>query len=540
MPELRDIPEAVAAPKARWSFVWLVPIAAVLIGLSLAVKAYLDQGPTITISFKTAEGLEQGKTKVRYKDVEVGLVTSVKLSGQGVVVTADLAKGTEVGLVEDTRFWVVRPRISGGTVTGLGTLLSGSYIGVDPGKSTKPTRHFVGLEKAPAFTTDLPGRQYVLHADTIGSLDVGSPVVFRRVQVGQVASYELNPDGKGVTLTIFVNAPYDRYVTTNTRFWHASGIDIGLDASGLKINTQGLVSILVGGIAFAALPGSQEVSAAPANAEFNLADDRVEAMRQPDRVVDTYLMVFRQSTRGLSVGAPVDFRGIAVGEVSGIGVEFDPKAFNFVQPVEIHLYPDRLRMRSVDAGAALPPSLTRAERVKRAQLFVDRGFRGQLRTGNLLTGQQYVAVDFFPKAPKVKVDFSKTPARVPTIPGVLEDLQETIASIAKKLDQVQYEQIDADVRKALATLDQTLKSVGVLARRLGDDTAPELNRALEDARRTLKSAEGALATESPLQTDLREALREITRAAASIRALADYLERQPQSLIRGKPAEEPN
>ena len=178
--------------------------------------------------------------------------------------------------------------------------------------------------------------------------------------------------------------------------------------------------------------------------------------------------------------------------------------------------------------------------MKRARLFVDRGFRGQLRTGNLLTGQQYVAVDFFPKAPKVKLDFSKTPLEIPTIPGALEDLQETIASIAKKLDQVQYGQIDADLRKALATLDQTLKSADVLAKRLGDDTTPELNRTLEDARRTLKSAEGALATESPLQTDLREALREITRAAASIRALADYLERQPQSLIRGKPAEEPN
>ena len=281
MPELRDIPEAVAAPKARWSFVWLVPIAAVLIGLSLAVKAYLDQGPTITISFKTAEGLEQGKTKVRYKDVEVGLVTSVKLSGQGVVATADLAKGTR------SRPGGGHPLLGRPAAHFRRHRVGARHAAVRdlhrrrPGKSTKPTRHFVGLEKAPAFTTDLPGRQYVLRADTIGSLDVGSPVVFRRVQVGQVASYGLNPDGKGVTLTIFVNAPYDRYVTTNTRFWHASGIDIALDASGLEIHTQGLVSILLGGIAFAALPGSQEVSAAPASAEFNLADDRVEAIGSP-------------------------------------------------------------------------------------------------------------------------------------------------------------------------------------------------------------------------------------------------------------------
>lgn len=537
MPELRDIPEAVAAPKARWSFVWLVPIAAVLIGLSLAVKAYLDQGPTITISFKTAEGLEQGKTKIRYKDVEVGLVTSVKLSGQGVVATADLAKGTEVGLVEDTRFWVVRPRISGGTVTGLGTLLSGAYIGVDPGKSTKPTRHFVGLEKAPAFTTDLPGRQYVLRADTIGSLDVGSPVVFRRVQVGQVASYELNPDGKGVTLTIFVNAPYDRYVTTNTRFWHASGIDIALDASGLKINTQGLVSILVGGIAFAALPGSQEVSAAPANAEFNLADDRVEAMRQPDRVVDTYLMVFRQSTRGLSVGAPVDFRGIVVGEVSGIYADLDPTTLDSRMLVEVNMFPERMAARRLKT----PKPDTSQRNGAFIQGLINKGLRGQLRTGNLVTGQLYVALDFFPDAPKVKLDLSQSPVEIPTVPGRLEGLEETITAFARKLDQLPLEEIGAN-------LNRTLQDLNRLVKRLDTEVAPEardalaegrktlveLRATLADASRALSSVESSAAPDAPLVQETQEAMREIARAARTMRLLADYLERHPEALLVGK------
>ena len=183
---------------------------------------------------------------------------------------------------------------------------------------------------------------------------------------------------------------------------------------------------------------------------------------------------------------------------------------------------------------------SRRSRRSRQQLFVDKGLRGQLRTANLLTGQQYVAIDFFPKAPKVKFDTTKTPLEIPMVPGVLDDLEETIASVAKKLDRVQYEQIGADARKALATLDKTLKSADVLAKRLDDDTTPELNRTLEDARQTLKKAEGTLATESPLQTDLRGALSEITRAAVSIRTLTDYLERQPQSLIRGKSTEEPN
>ena len=208
---------------------------------------------------------------------------------------------------------------------------------------------------------------------------------------------------------------------------------------------------------------------------------------------------------------------------------------NFVQPVEVHLYPDRLRTlrtRSTDAVEALPPPFTPAERVKRAQLSVEKGFRAQLRTGNLLTGQSYVAVDFFQRA-QSEVRRLEITARDPRHPRHFRGPGATVASIVKKLDRVQYEQIGADVRKVLATLDQTLKDADGLVKRLDAETAPELNRALESARRTLKNAEVVLAAESPLQSDLREALRELTRAAEALRGLAD-LERHPEALIRGK------
>src|SRR5262245_55939351 len=543
-PGLPDLPEAVSAPRRRWApqLIWIIPIVAVLAGAWLAAKAILERGPTITVSFQTGEGLEAGKTKIKYKDVDIGLVKAIALAAdrKRVLATAELDKDAADLLVEDTRFWAVRPRITASGESGLGTLLSGPYIAMDPGHGKQSRHEFVALDAPPVVTHEDPGRQFVLRAEDLGSHDVGVPVYFRRLPVGEVVARELDKDGKGVSIKIFVRAPYDQYVTANTRFWNASGVDVSLDATGVRVQTESLVSILIGGIAFQTPPDGGVAPAADANAVFSLFPTRDAAMKQPDRTIEHYVLVFRQSVRGLAVGAPVDFRGVTVGEVVRVGVEFDPKAFNFVQPVEIHLYPERLRGRSRDAGAVLPPPQTDEERVKRAQLFVDRGFRGQLRTGNLLTGQSYVGVDFFPNLPKVKLDGSKTPLEIPTVPAPLEDLQETVASIARKLDKIQYERLDADVRKVLATLDQTLKSADVLARRLGDDTAPELNRTLEDARRTLKSAEGALATESPLQTDLREALREITRAAASIRALADYLERQPQSLIRGKPAEEPN
>jgi paraquat-inducible protein B len=253
-PDLAGIPEARGEPKSRWTFqvVWLIPIVSALIGGWIAVKAVLDRGPVVTITFQNAEGLEAGKTKLKYKDVEIGLVKSVSLTPdlKRVVATAELVKEVKAYLVEDTRFWVVRPRISGGTVSGLGTLLSGSYIGVDTGKSNKPRKDFDGLETPPIVTIDTPGREFTLVSDQMASADNGSPVFFRRLRAGQVTSFALNPDGKGVTLKVFVNEPYDKYVSSNTRFWSASGIDMKLDASGVTVETESLISILLGGIAF--------------------------------------------------------------------------------------------------------------------------------------------------------------------------------------------------------------------------------------------------------------------------------------------------
>ncbi len=542
-PDLPDLPEAVSAPRRRWApqLIWIIPIVAVLAGAWLAAKAILERGPTITISFQTGEGLEAGKTKIKYKDVDVGLVKDIALAAdrKRVVATAELVKGTADLLVEDTRFWAVRPRITAGGVSGLGTLLSGPYVTVDPGRAKEKRREFDALDVPPIVTHEDPGREFILKADDLGSHDVGVPVYFRRLQVGEVIATELDKDGKGVSIRIFVRAPYDQYVTANTRFWNASGVDVSFDASGVRVQTESLVSILIGGIAFRTPLDGGVAPAADANAVFKLFGTHEAAMRNPDLEIDHFVLKFKHSVRGLAVGAPVDFRGVTIGEVLRIGVEFDPKAFNFVQPVEVHLYPNRLRIRSDDMGAVLPVLQTTEARLRRYALFVERGFRAQLRTGNLLTGQQYVAVDLFPDAPKAKFDTAKRPLEIPTIPGAFEDVEATVASIVKKLDRVQYEQISADVRKVMATLDQTLKSADVLVKRLDAETAPELNRTLEEGRRALKSADSALATDSPLQTDLRDALRELTRAAASIRALTDYLERQPQSLIFGKPPEEP-
>lgn len=547
-----DLPSAIAVPRrrSRSYAVWLIPILAAVIGLTLGVRAWLATGPTITITFKTAEDIEPGKTKIKYKNVDIGDVKSVALApdGKRVVVTAEMTQGAQPLLLDDTRFWVVRARFAAGSgVTGLSTLLSGAYIGIDIGTSEESRRDFVGLDEPPSVTADEPGREFVLHSDDLGSLDIGSPVYFRRVQVGKVTATRLDADGKGVTLRVFVAAPNELHVTENTRFWHASGLDVALDAGGVKLQTQSLLSVVLGGIAF----GQPEAGdpGAPASAEhgFTLFENQALAMKRVGTEVTPLVAYFSESLRGLAPGAQVDFRGVVVGEVTSIDVRYDRDAKEFLFPVQMLLYRDRLdsKVSAAVARAQLDP-------VALLRRSIERGLRAQLRTSNLLTGQRYVALDFFPEArrPKATPAAPAAPAasapgvvaelEIPTVSGSLEDLQATLTSIARRLDDVPFDEIARDLRGALQSLDRTLKNTdGLIARVDGQlaDLAPDLKAAIADTRRTMKAANELLASDTPSQQALHEALREVARAAQSMRELTDYVQRRPESVLRGKPPE---
>ena len=536
-PEISDIPEAVAEPKGRRSLqlVWLIPLVAALIGGALAVKSYLQKGPTITITFKTGEGLEAGKTKIKYKDVEVGVIKEVVIAKdlKHVIATAELKKGVTPYLVEDTKFWVVRAQISGGSVTGLGTLMGGSYIGVDIGSSKQPKKAFEGLEKPPVVTMDVPGSRYKLHAEDLGSLDVGSPLYFRRLQVGQVISYELDKGGKGVTFTVFVAAPHDQYVRENTRFWNASGIDLSMDASGLRLRTQSMVSILVGGIAFQTLDEGVEAQPPGPNTTFTLCATRDEAMKRRDTISQDYVMAFKESVRGLTVGAPVDFRGMIIGEVTDIRMELDPRSKGVNMLVYVRNYPERLRTRTIGPIPTLKQNETFISRL------VESGLRAQLKSGNFLTGQLMVALDFFPNAPKAKVNWAADPPQFPTMPSSMVELQATLTNISKKLEKLPLDETVAELRQTMQTFDATMKSADKLVQKIDSDVMPEARGILEEARKTLGAAKQTLEADAPLQQDLREMLRELTRTAQSLRVFTDYLDRHPEALIRGKQEDKP-
>jgi paraquat-inducible protein B len=553
-PDLDDLPQATVVRKKRMriSMVWIIPILAALVATGIAIQRVLSEGPTITIVFKVAEGIEAGKTFIKYKDVRIGQVTAVQLSDDytKVLVKAKIAKHAAGLMVQDAKFWVVEPRVSLSGVSGLNTLLSGNYIGFQAGKSEEDERNFIALDEPPRIT-DQPGKLFILKAPTLGSLGIGSPVYYRRLNVGEVAAYNLTADGKSLEITVFVNAPYDRYVTTETRFWNASGIDISVGADGVDVHTESLAALLAGGLAFDAPAFLPPGEPAAANATFTLYRDRAIAMKVPDPIERRFVLYFDESVRGLSVGAPVTMYGVRVGEVADVGLSLDPPTQAIRPRVLITFFPERLIGRLAAQQQATGKLLveTTAEghlRNLRRQVE-ERGLRAQLKTGSLLTGELYVAFEYFPNAPKVRLDVSKDPLELPVVPGGLANIEAKLSSLLTKIDNMPLNAIGIEVKNALATLNQTLKDADTLVNRVDTQWVPEGTKTLEELRRAIATADRALknadttlfAKDSPAPQDLRDTLQEVTRAARAVRVLVDYLERHPEILIRGKSQEKP-
>jgi paraquat-inducible protein B len=547
-----NLPRATVVPRRRQriSVVWIIPILAAVVAIGIAIQRILSEGPTITIVFKAAQGVEAGKTFVKYKDVNIGQVTAVQLSSDHskVEVTAKIDKSAAGLMVADAKFWVVEPRVTLSGVSGLGTLLSGNFIGFEVGKSDKQQRKFTGLEVPPIITSGQPGRQFVLKAKDLGSLGIGSPIYYRRLQVGQVIAYDLSSDGAAMDIKIFVNAPYEKFVNPSTRFWNASGIDVSLGAGGVDVRTQSLVALLAGGLAFDTPPSAPRTEPAVANAVFTLYSDQSTAMKQPDSISVRYVLYFNESMRGLSVGAPVTVLGLPAGEVTDVGIDIEPKTLRLRGRVELVFFPERLVARLSRKEAAVGETIEGSLQQRHAfvqRMVEKRGMRAQLRSGNLLTGQLYIAFDSFPNAPKATIDWNQDPTELPVVPSTVQDIEDKLTNIVAKLDKLPLDAIGDDLRKALVSLDQTLKDASKAVNRIDADVTPGLKTTLDDLQgtigvvdRVLKNTDATLVgKDAPAQQDLRDALQEITRAARSLRVLADYLERHPESLIRGKTEE---
>jgi paraquat-inducible protein B len=501
------------------------------VGISLVVHNLMQEGPTIVVTFKTGSGLTANKTEVKYRNVVVGQVSDVELADdqKSVNATIKLAKQAETFTREDSKFWVVRPRIGAGGVSGIDTLLSGDYIGADIGQSDSRGKYFKGLENPPPITYGEPGRRFNLHSSDLGSLDIGSPVYYRKIPVGQVVAYALDPDGKGVNIEVFIHAPNDAFVTENTRFWNASGIDVNVGANGFAVKTESLSTLLVGGIAFRAPDYSPNDVAAADEKTFDLFEDQQTALAPPAGKPQYLSLRFDQAMRGLKVDAPVEFLGMEIGRVVSINLDYDEKKRSFPVNVGIVIYPQRLGRAHEKMLKVLNHNPEdEAAAVRLIGTFVDNGLRAQARSGNLLTGQLYIALDFFPKAEKVAFDATARPIVIPTIPGSLEQLQEKLEAMVDKLNKLPVERIAGNLDGNLVELRKSLTQFNA-------KTLPGVQNTLADVSKTLQSANSTLAEDSPQREKLTQTLDELGRMSRSLRELSDYLGRHPESLIRGRP-----
>lgn len=534
------------------SIVWLIPILTALIGVWLIVHTLADKGPLVTITFRTAEGIEVGKTRIKYKSLDIGLVEGVRFSSDFSRVEVRARLGKEAGhfLRRDTRFWVVRPTLSARGISGLGTLLSGSYIEIEPGQGA-PQALFVGLESPPVVNADEAGKQITLMARKLGSIDRGSLIHFQGIVAGEVLGYEMANDYRSVLIHAFVKPPFDRMVRSNTRFWSASGLDLSVGPDGMRVKTESLQALLFGGIAFDTPDGQETGPDDIAGLVFTLHDDQKSILEQGFTEKVRFVMFFEDSVRGLTVGAPVEFKGIKVGSVIGVRLEYEERTGAFRIPVVVELEPERI--------------LDRGERMKKAprdafQSLVKRGLRARLQTGSLLTGQLFIDLDMQPKVPIRLVGAGRTEPELPTVMGNLEQMTTQMKGIVDKLDKVDIVAIGSELQstlkgtaafanspnldKTIADLAASLSSLRGILRKVDDRAEPitanleqalaAARDALEKSKATMVAVEGVLSPESPMHDNAARLAQELSSTAKSLRSLVEMLERSPQSLLFGR------
>ncbi|MCP4672260.1 MAG: MCE family protein [Desulfobacula sp.] len=560
-PEIKSaaLPHAIIQKKKGISIVWIIPLVAIIIAAGLVYKALGEKGPVITISFKSAKGLEAGKTKVKYKDVVIGEIEAIKVSPdlKGVIVTAKLVKDAQGYLSDTTKFWVVRARLAGGNVSGIGTLFSGSYIAIDPGREGKSKNNFKGLEEPPVITSDLPGSYFQLKSPQLGSLEYGSPIYFKGIKVGKVVGYHFSGQKKDLDIKIFIDSPYDQNVFHTTRFWFASGLDIVLDTKGVRIETQSFVSMLIGGLAFGNPEQQKQGSPASEGHIFPLYDSSEDAMAMRYAHKEYYLLKFHNSVRGLSIGAPVEFRGFPIGQVVNIGLEADWDHNQIKIPVKIEVEPERIKQllqNTNEPGNAL-------------EMMVKKGMRAQLKTGNLITGSMYVAIDFFKAITPASIVKHDGIIEIPTIPAALDEWTSNLTSILDKLSKIPLEEIGSAALETIYSLDKTSRTFEKAGEGINELVSSEtlkkavksLNISLAQIQRltyeleqNLPSAVDSMSqktiaaldgieeltdSDSAIIFELKQTLKEFAKSAQAIGRLADYLEQHPESIIQGKAEE---
>ncbi len=516
----------------RWNMVWVVPILAVLIGGWLLIKNLGSGGPEIRIRFETADGIVAGNTELKCRSVSIGKVTKIELSDdlQSVLVNCDLNAGSEHLLRKGTRFWVVKPRVTTADVSGLGTLLTGSYIELDPGNGEKGGNNWEGLETPPATSRTIPGRRLTLVSDEARSLIVGSPVYYRGFEVGRVESRYLDLEGRRIQYEVFIEEKYQNLVTRNTRFWNTSGIDISAGVDGFKIRTPSFQAMVSGGVSFAVPEGIASGDLIADGATFELHRDADSAASSTFNPTLELLLLFDQSVRGLAKNAPVEYRGITIGRVRNISFDYVPELDNQMVPVLVEIDPNLLR--------ASHQHTSEEDDTTQLAEAVHVGLRATLKTGSLLTGAMFVDFDYYPDEITNELTYKGDFPVVPTMSSGFAQLEVKLSSILDKIDKLP---LDNAVKQFALTAEESrsvlneLALVAKAARETIDN--PEFKQLPTDFKKTITELENSIVSLGPagsLQGDLLRTLDEFRSAMRSMESLTDTIKEKPNSIFFGK------
>jgi paraquat-inducible protein B len=523
----------------KLSGIWIIPLLALALGAYMVIHTWMTEGPEITIAFKTADGLEQGKTKVKYRNVNMGLIEEVRLNDNldGVVATVKLERQALTMLRDDTRFWVVTASIAGGKISGLGTLLSGAYIQLAPGTGKVGQRKFVALDKPPETPTGAPGLRLKLTTDNASSISTGDAVLFNRYKVGRVESAEFDPADRKLHYVIFIDAPYHTLVDSSVRFWDVSGVTLVANAEGVKLETGSLDTVLMGGIGFGTPPGINHGEPVEHNAEFKLYSSYDDILRNPFQYGAYYVVSFSQSIKGLLPGAPVEYRGIPLGRVERIllkesmdlAMEEDRHGTGDPIPVLLYLEPGRLKLPDRESS------------IKDLQLSIAtgiaNGMRASLESGNLLTGAKYIGIDYFADAEEAEQGTFLEYPTIPTIGTGLGQLEQKLTSILDKINDLPLDDTVTGANAALVTLNTTLANLNTIVANQSTQQLPaQLDKTLQQLRETIKG----LSPDSEVYQSINSSLLRLNRTMGNMESLTRKLSGQPNSvLVPSSPTPDP-
>ena len=512
--------EAKISTRRKIPAIWILPTVAFVLGIWMVIYTAINEGPEIVITFSTAEGIEAGKTKLKSRSVAIGLVASVTLNEdlESVSVLAKLDRSAASLLHDDSRFWVVRPRIGAGGISGLGTLMSGAYIELEPG-SGEPSdqREFKGLEQIPVTAVGTPGLRITLVADRAGWVGAGDPVLYLGFQVGQIEETVFDAATRQIRHRVFIDAPYDQLVNTATRFWNSSGISLSASADGVKLEVGSLQSLLAGGVAFGLPSDLHPQVPVKQGAEFKLYDSYESTLEEEFRISADYVVSFAQSIRGLTPGAPVEYRGVPIGEVREIMLaelaRIGTRGSGAPIPVRIRIEPGRMKLGDNEAG------LDGLRQV--IDVGVGRGLRASLQTGNLLTGALFISLDFYRDEGAAQIGTFAGYPTIPTLEGGLVRIERQVSSLLKKLNAMPLEATVAELNATLAVVRSLVAT----------ESMQELPQSLDASLRELRQVLGSLNPDSPLYDRLDRTLTELNRTLQSVGATSRSVGDQPSSIL---------